>query len=83
MTLTAITQEFHQVRRRRRLLHHADHPFRPVGAFVFGLLAARITYAWAMAATAATVFTLCAVVAALGRERRGIVYGASPGTATG
>ncbi|PYO62497.1 MAG: MFS transporter [Gemmatimonadetes bacterium] len=52
-------------------------------ATIEALLAARVTYAWAMAVTAVTVFTLCAIVAALGRERRGIVYGASPGPATG
>ena len=52
-------------------------------ATIEALFAARVTYAWAMAATAATVFTLCAIVAAVGRERRGIVYGASPGPATG
>jgi len=52
-------------------------------ATIEALLAARVTYAWAMAVTAVTVFTLCAIVAALGRERRGIVYGASPGAATG
>jgi SHS family lactate transporter-like MFS transporter len=34
------------------------------------------TYAVAMAITAGTVFVVCAVVAALGPERRGIVYGA-------
>jgi len=33
------------------------------------------TYAVAMAITAGTVFVVCAVVAALGPERRGIVYG--------
>jgi hypothetical protein len=36
-----------------------------------------------MALTAATVFTLCALVAALGAERRGIVYGAAQLGATG
>jgi SHS family lactate transporter-like MFS transporter len=39
------------------------------------LLAARIGYAGAMAVTAATAFVLCATVAALGPERRGITYG--------
>jgi SHS family lactate transporter-like MFS transporter len=39
------------------------------------LLAARVSYAWAMALTAATVCVGCAVVAALGPERRGIEYG--------
>jgi SHS family lactate transporter-like MFS transporter len=35
------------------------------------------TYAVAMAITAGAVFAVCAVVAALGPERRGIVYGAT------
>ena len=39
------------------------------------------TYAVAMAITAGTVFVVCAVVAALGPERRGIVYGAGEGPA--
>jgi SHS family lactate transporter-like MFS transporter len=46
------------------------------------LLAARVGYAWAMALTAGTVFTLCAVVAALGTERRGIAYGVAPASLT-
>jgi SHS family lactate transporter-like MFS transporter len=33
------------------------------------------SYAWAMALTAGTVFVLCGIVAWLGPERRGIVYG--------
>jgi SHS family lactate transporter-like MFS transporter len=41
--------------------------------------AARLTYTWAMALTAGTVFVVCAIVAALGPERRGITYGAPPG----
>ena len=40
--------------------------------------AARLTYTWAMALTAGTVFVGCAIVASLGPERRGITYGASP-----
>ncbi len=35
------------------------------------------SYAWAMSVTAGTVFVLCAVVAWLGPERRGRVYGES------
>ena len=42
------------------------------------LIAERIGYAHAMAITAGVVFAACAVVAALGPERRGITYGASP-----
>jgi SHS family lactate transporter-like MFS transporter len=38
-------------------------------------IATHITYTWAMALTAGTVFVLCAVVASLGPERRGVVYG--------
>jgi hypothetical protein len=34
------------------------------------------SYAWAMSVTAGTVFVACAVVAWLGPERRGVVYGA-------
>jgi len=40
--------------------------------------AARLTYTWAMALTAGTVFVVCAIVASLGPERRGITYGAAP-----
>jgi SHS family lactate transporter-like MFS transporter len=40
--------------------------------------AARLTYTWAMALTAGTVFVVCAIVAWLGPERRGITYGAAP-----
>ena len=39
-------------------------------------LAKGLTYSWAMALSAGTVFILCALVAALGPERRGVVYGA-------
>ena len=42
------------------------------------LLKTHMTYAWAMAATAATVFVLGAIVAAAGKERRGVTYGAVP-----
>ena len=45
-------------------------------AYVEALLAAHATYAWAMAITAALVFAVASGVAALGPERRGIVYGA-------
>jgi SHS family lactate transporter-like MFS transporter len=47
-------------------------------AYVEALTAAHTTYAWAMAITAALVFTVAAVVAGVGPERRGIVYGAAP-----
>jgi MFS transporter, SHS family, lactate transporter len=39
------------------------------------VIAARLSYAWAMALTAATVCIGCAIVAGLGPERRGITYG--------
>jgi SHS family lactate transporter-like MFS transporter len=48
-------------------------------ATIEALLAARVGYGWAMALTAGTVFTLCAVVAAAGGERRGIAYGRTMG----
>jgi SHS family lactate transporter-like MFS transporter len=44
-------------------------------AYLEALLAARLSYRWTMAATAATVFLLCALVAAFGPERRGVEYG--------
>ncbi|HEV8304547.1 MAG TPA: MFS transporter [Gemmatimonadales bacterium] len=44
-------------------------------AYLEALFADRLTYTWAMALTAATVFVGCALVASLGPERRGIVYG--------
>jgi SHS family lactate transporter-like MFS transporter len=47
-------------------------------AYVEALFAGRLTYTWAMALTAATVFVGCAIVASLGPERRGITYGAAP-----
>jgi SHS family lactate transporter-like MFS transporter len=40
--------------------------------------AARLTYTWAMALTAGSVFVVCAIVAWLGPERRGITYGVAP-----
>jgi SHS family lactate transporter-like MFS transporter len=43
-------------------------------AYLEALLAARLSYTWAMAATAATVFVLCAVVTLLGPERKGASY---------
>jgi MFS transporter, SHS family, lactate transporter len=52
-------------------------------ATIEALLAALVGYGWAMACTAGTVFTLCAVVAAAGAERRGITYGASPAGSMG
>jgi SHS family lactate transporter-like MFS transporter len=39
-------------------------------------IAASTGYAWAMAVTAGTVFVLCAIVAWVGPERRGVIYGA-------
>jgi MFS transporter, SHS family, lactate transporter len=44
--------------------------------YIEAKLAERLSYAWAMAASAALVFAFAAAMAALGRERRGIVYGA-------
>src|SRR6266511_567258 len=44
-------------------------------AYLEALFAGRLTYTWAMALTAATVFVGCAIVATLGPERRGITYG--------
>lgn len=38
-------------------------------------IAAKTGYAWAMAVTAGTVFVLCAVVAWVGPEKRGVSYG--------
>jgi SHS family lactate transporter-like MFS transporter len=52
------------------------------GAAIAGLMpvlgatiAASTGYSWAMAVTAGAVFVLCAIVAWVGPERRGIVYG--------
>ena len=39
-------------------------------------IASKTGYAWAMAVTAGTVFVLCAIVAWVGPERRGVIYGA-------
>src|SRR5512142_153141 len=57
------------------------------GAAIAGLmpylgaaLAARTGYAWAMSVTAGTVFVLCAIVAWIGPERRGVLYGAKGAT---
>jgi SHS family lactate transporter-like MFS transporter len=47
-------------------------------AYLEAVFAGHMTYAMAMAGTAVTVFSLCAVVAALGPERRGITYGSEP-----
>lgn len=46
--------------------------------YLEALFAERMNYANAMAGTALTVFILGAVVAALGREKRGIEFGGSP-----
>ncbi len=43
--------------------------------YVEAVFAARFSYTWAMACTAATVFTGCAIIASLGPEKRGVVYG--------
>jgi MFS transporter, SHS family, lactate transporter len=42
-------------------------------------IAASTGYAWAMAVTAGTVFVLCAIVAWVGPERRGVIYGGPSG----
>ena len=44
-------------------------------AYVEARFAAHLSYAWAMALSAATVFVLGAVVARLGPERRGVAFG--------
>ncbi len=44
--------------------------------YVEARFAEHLNYAWAMALSAATVFVLGAVVALLGPERRGVVFGA-------
>jgi SHS family lactate transporter-like MFS transporter len=58
------------------------------GAAIAGLMpylgaeiAVRTGYAWAMSVTAGAVFVVCAIVAWLGPERRGIAYGAAQGPA--
>ncbi|HUI24638.1 MAG TPA: hypothetical protein VL403_01040, partial [Candidatus Kryptonia bacterium] len=43
--------------------------------YIEALYAARTSYATSMALTALTVFIMGAIVAALGRERRGVVFG--------
>jgi SHS family lactate transporter-like MFS transporter len=45
--------------------------------YLEAVFAARFSYTWAMASTAATVFVGCAIIAAVGPERRGVVYGDS------
>jgi SHS family lactate transporter-like MFS transporter len=44
--------------------------------YLEALFAARTSYAQSMALTAVTVFTLAVVVAGLGREKRGVEFGA-------
>src|SRR6266851_8826623 len=46
--------------------------------YIGAKIAASTGYAWAMAVTAGAVFVLCAIVAWVGPERRGIEYGATP-----
>jgi SHS family lactate transporter-like MFS transporter len=46
--------------------------------FIGAGIAAKTGYAWAMAVTAGTVFVLCAIVAWVGPEKRGVAYGATP-----
>jgi MFS transporter, SHS family, lactate transporter len=48
-------------------------------AYLEALFAARLSYTWAMALTAATVFILCAIVTALGPERRAVGNGEERG----
>jgi SHS family lactate transporter-like MFS transporter len=48
-------------------------------AYIEAVFAERTTYARAMALVAFTVFTIAAVVAGLGRERRGITFGSGVG----
>jgi MFS transporter, SHS family, lactate transporter len=43
--------------------------------YIEAVFAARFSYTWAMACTAATVFVGGAIIAAVGPERRGVVYG--------
>ena len=47
--------------------------------YVEARLAEHVTYPWAMALSAATVFVLGGLVAALGPERRGVAFGRDPG----
>ena len=48
-------------------------------AYIEAVFAARTTYARAMALVALVVFTVAAVVAGFGRERRGITFGLPTG----
>jgi SHS family lactate transporter-like MFS transporter len=48
-------------------------------AYIEAVLAARTSYSRAMALTALIVFSVAAVITALGRERRGITFGAGTG----
>jgi SHS family lactate transporter-like MFS transporter len=48
-------------------------------AYIEAVFAQRTTYARAMALVAFVVFTVAAVVAGLGRERRGITFGSGVG----
>ena len=48
-------------------------------AYIEAVFAARTTYSRAMALVALIVFTIAALVAGLGRERRGITFGAEAG----
>src|SRR5256714_2403674 len=48
-------------------------------AYIEAVFAARTTYSRAMALVALVVFTIAALVAGLGRERRGITFGAEAG----
>jgi len=48
-------------------------------AYIEAVFAARTTYSRAMALVALVVFTIAALVAGLGRERRGITFGAAAG----
>lgn len=43
--------------------------------YIEAVFAARFSYTWAMASTAATVFAGCAIIASLGPEKHGVVYG--------
>lgn len=45
-------------------------------AYIEAVFAERMSYSWAMSLTAVTVFSIGAAVAALGRERHGVAFGA-------
>lgn len=49
-------------------------------AYLEAIFAARFSYAWAMAITAATVFVVCAIVVLSGPERHGVVYASQNGS---